>query len=392
MKEGRDLVSEAVNDAKALKEAALTAAKNELVESMTPGLKALLEKSIKGVLSKNEGSNRQRRAITDNWPGESHTGFEESKEKGEPKMDKEIGGSDDKELDLESLASFFPAMTEMPEELPGDEVKSEDGSTIPMLGQQGMQETADQDEDDLKPEGMEFQQEGKKKKDDDDGEEKEEMDEEIEISESELKKVYEAALQTEAQVTKGFGDMTSMGEIDDVIKDVDKGLADVKKGEHNWEKETPPAKQDFTVKEMKSLIGRGLQENKNLKENLKKAVGLIRHLGARLHEVNLFNAKVLHVNRILNGGPRLTSEQKKVVLESIDKAKTIAEVKTVYEVINSSFAVASNLSEGKSRKPVANAQRPRTSGGANQKVLRESVDRQQSDGFGRLQQLAGLIK
>lgn len=390
MKEGRDLVSEAVNDAKALKEAALTAAKNELVESMTPGLKALLEKSIKGVLSKNEGSNRQRRAITDNWPGESHTGFEESKEKGEPKMDKEMEGQkDDKELDLESLASFFPAMTEMPEELPGDEMKSEDGSAIPMLGQQGMKETAD--EDDIKPEGTEFQQEGKKKKDDDE-EEKEEMDEEIEISESELKKVYEAALQTEAQVTKGFGDMTSMGEIDDVIKDVDKGLADVKKGEHNWEKETPPAKQDFTVKEMKNLIGRGLQENKNLKENLKKAVGLIRHLGARLHEVNLFNAKVLHVNRILNGGPRLTSEQKWVVLESIDKAKTIAEVKTVYEVINSSFAVASNLTESKSRKPMANAQRPRTSGGANQKVLRESVDRQQNDGFGRLQQLAGLIK
>jgi len=379
MKEGRDLVSEAVNDAKALKEAALTAAKNELVESMTPGLKALLEKSIKGVLSKNEDSDRIRRGIQDNWPGESHTGFEEAKDKGDTQMDKEAP-SDDKELDLESLASFFPAMSEMPEEMPAQEPAADEAS-IPMLGMPGMSENADEDADDVKQEG--------KKKDD---EEKEEMDEEIEISEAELKKVYEAALQTEAQVTKGFGDMTKMGEIDDVIKDVDKGLADVKKGEHVWEKEEPPAKQDFTVKEMKNLIGRGLSENKSLRENLKKAVGLIRHLGARLHEVNLFNAKVLHVNRLLNTNARLTKEQKKIVLESIDRAKSIDEVKTIFEVVSNSFAVATQLTEDKSRKPAANAQRARTSGTANPQVLRESVDRQNNDGFGRLQQLAGLIK
>lgn len=398
-KEGRDLVSEAVNDAKALKEAALAAAKNELVESMTPGLKALLEKSIKGVLAKNEDTDRIRRGIQDNWPGESHTGFEEAKEKGDPKMDKVPPQDDGQELDLESLASFFPAMSEMPEEDPMalapkvDEDPSMQMGQIPTLGMPGMGGMPEAAEcepgEEEGEEGEEMKVEGKKKKDD---KEKDTMDEEIEISEAELKKVYEAALQTEAQVTKGFGEMTKAGELDDVAKDVDKGLADVKKGEHEWAKETPPAAQDFTVKEMRALIGKGLTENKSLRENLKKAVGLIRHLGARLHEVNLFNAKVLHVNRILNTNGRLTKEQKKVVLESIDRAKSIDEVKTVYEVINNSFAVATQLSEDKSRKPVANAQRPRTSGAADQKVLRESVDRQTNDGFGRLQQLAGLIK
>lgn len=398
-KEGRDLVSEAVNDAKALRNAALAAAKNELVESMTPGLKALLEKSIKGVLAKNEDTDRIRRGIQDNWPGESHTGFEEAKEKGDPQMDK-VPPQDDQELDLESLASFFPAMSEMPEEDPMalapkvDEDPSMQMGQIPTLGMPGMGMGGMPEA--IAPEGEEGEEEmkveGKKKKDKDDDKEKDTMDEEIEISEAELKKVYEAALQTEAQVTKGFGEMTKAGELDDVAKDVDKGLADVKKGEHEWAKETPPAAQDFTVKEMRALIGKGLTENKSLRENLKKAVGLIRHLGARLHEVNLFNAKVLHVNRILNTNGRLTKEQKKVVLESIDRAKSIDEVKTVYEVINNSFAVATQLSEDKSRKPVANAQRPRTSGAADQKVLRESVDRQTNDGFGRLQQLAGLIK
>ena len=219
-----------------------------------------------------------------------------------------------------------------------------------------------------------------KKKDDDT------MDETIEISESALEEVYAAALKTEAQVTKGFGDMTPSGEIEDVVKDADKGLADVKKGEHNWEKETPPSKQDFTVKEM---IQRGLAENRQLKENLKKAVGIIRQLGAKLHEVNLFNSKVLHVNKILNKHNRMTSEQKRVVLESIDKAKTVAQVKMVAEAIDNSMLATGQLSESKTRKPVANAQRPRTAG-VNQQVLSESVDRNGSDEMKRLVQLAGL--
>lgn len=381
MKEGRDLVNEAVNDAKALKEAALQAAKNELLESMAPAIKDLLEKSIKDTLDQNEGVNRMRRADpkSDNWPGESHTGFEEAKEKGEPKMDmdKDAGKQDEKELDLESLASFFPTVTEMPEEEEGEKVDENPAAAMPSIPTLGEGEECEEEgeEDEMK-------KEAKKEKEED------KMDEEIEISESELKKVYEAALQTEVQVKKGFSDMTPAGELDDVVKDAGKGLNPEKKGEHEWDKELPPHKQDFMVKEM---IQKGLAENKALRENLKKAVGMIKALGSRLHEVNLFNAKVLHVNRILNKNGRLTAEQKKVVLESIDKAKTIDEVKTVYEVINNSFAVASQLSESKSRKPVANAQRPRTSGTPDQKVLSESVDRDNGT-FSRLAQLAGLVK
>src|SRR5512137_2585432 len=51
MSEGRDLVQEALRDAKSLKEAAVESAKNQLVESLTPAVKELLNKSIKGVLN-----------------------------------------------------------------------------------------------------------------------------------------------------------------------------------------------------------------------------------------------------------------------------------------------------------------------------------------------------
>lgn len=383
---GRDLMSEAVSDAKSLRDTALEAAKNEIVEAMTPAIKNLVEKNLRGALPQNESANRIRRGIQDNWPGESHTGFEESKDKGDNKMAPGNEKEAVPELDMESLAGFFPSVSEVSDELDGEPQVDENGMPIEAAGipQLGEGEKGEGEGDEGK-EGDDDVKEGKKDKEED------AMDETIEISESELKKVYEAALKTEATVTKGFGDMTAGGEIDDVIKDVDKSVADVKKGEHVWEKETPPAKQDFTVKEM---VQRGLAENKALRENLKKAVGIIRQLGTKLHEVNLFNAKVLHVNRLLNKHTRMTSEQKKVVLESIDKAQTITQVKMVFEAIDSSIVATQSLTEGKSRKPTTNAQRARTSGAPNQTVLSESVDRNshEAGSMSRLQELAGLIK
>lgn len=383
MKEGRALVKEAVEDAKSLRDAAVEAAKKEVVESLAPSIKALLESKINGVLGRtNEGQNRMRRA-NDGYPGESKTGFEEAKdpaEKGE-KMPDDMNAPAPKkvpdELDLEALAAFFPNMSEDPAMGMGD--------GVPTLGEEpGLELPGDEE--------MPVKKEGKKACAEDD-KEKESMEEEIEISESELRKVYEAALQTEVEVKKGFSDMTPMGELDDVSKDVDKGLADVKtKSATPWNEGEPPAKQDFTVKEM---IQRGLAENKSLKAKNAKLSEMVKTLLGKLQETNLFNSKVVHVNKILNKHGRLTTEQKTVVLESIDKAKTIAQVEMVAETILNSFASVGQLSESKSRKPVVNAQRARSSGSPDEKVLRESVDRSDSttnESFLRMQKLAGLVK
>jgi hypothetical protein len=225
-------------------------------------------------------------------------------------------------------------------------------------------------------------QEGKDK-------EKEDMEEEVEISEAELSKVYESALQVEASVSKGFKDFVGGGELDQASKET--GILDKKSGEKAWEKETPPDAQDFSVKE---AIARGMAENKMLRGKLKEAVGIIKKLGTSLHETNIFNSKVLHVNRILNSHGRLTKEQRQVVLEAIDGAKSIEQVRMVYETIVRSFKATSGaLQEGKTVKPKANAQRPRTSGTPDQKVLSESVDRSQGQGqYDRMRQLAGLLK
>ncbi len=370
-KQGRDLVADAVRDAKSLKEAVVESAKNELIESLTPGLKRLLEQSIGKQGLGAEGVNRMRRGVQDNWPGESHSKFEEGNDKGEAPMD---DTKKEPELDLESLIGMFPQLAEMgdDEQLGADPALEAGGPPM------GDEEEMPFGESDIPTLG----EEPKK-----DSEEEGEMDEEVEISEAELRKVYEAALQTEVQVKKGFGEMSKMGELDEV--DPAAGIADVKSGEQAWEKAEPPAATDQTVKEM---IRRGFNENKALRKNLGEAVKMVKALASKLHEVNLFNSKVLHVNRILNGQGRLTTEQKKVVMESIDKARSLKEVKMVYETIIGSFKATGALHESKSRKPLANAQRARSSGSPKTEVLRESVDRGSKNQYDRLQKLAGLVK
>jgi hypothetical protein len=412
-KEGRELVKEAVKDAKALKAAALEAAKNEIVEQMAPGVKALLEKQIRSALA-GESVDRVNDQGADYYaPGsrEKNKQYQEGKDKGEDQMADEKDDKE-KELDLESLAGFFPQLSEEPGEDPmglaGSDHGDEEMPQAPPAN--GKHEAADEGHkcpecghvedgagEELEDEGMggmpipslgedagaePDMKEGKDK-------EKDEMDEEVEISESELHKVYEAALQTEAQVSKGFKDMVGGGELDQASKET--GILDKKSGEKEWDKETPPDAVDYQIKE---ALKAGLAENKMLRGKLKEAVALIKKLGKTLHETNLFNAKVLHVNRILNTQGRLTKEQKQVVLESIEKAQSVAQVKMVYEAIVNSFkASAGTLAESKTRKPAANAQRPRTSGAPKPEVLRESVDRAEGQGkYDRMRELAGLLK
>ncbi len=353
------LAKEAVEDVKSMVDLAIEAAKTEIIESMTPNIKKLLEKKLRGTAGVKEDTDRLRRAKE----GYGETEFEEGKNKGEKlSMDK------DKEMEVdESLSSFFAPIAE--EEELEMEAKEDD-----------MYEAKDDDLDEAKDDDLD------EAKDED-------LDEEVEISEEALRAVYEASMQTEAKVKSGFGEPTKGGDFGKEKPDSSGGIADVKSGEHDWDEELPPAKQDWTVKEM---IERGMAENRALRTKLNKLQETYGKLyksavmGAKkLQEVNLFNSKLLHVTRFLNSHGRLTKEQKRIVIERIEKASTVNEVKMVFETIVESFKVAQGLTESTERKPVANMSRARTSGSA--KVISESADKAgNSSAWSRIQQLAGL--
>lgn len=349
------IVKRAVTESKDVARLAVDAAKNELIEQLTPTIQKIIDGQLRaGILGEDvealEGVNRMRQAA-DGYGGISD--FEEGKEM-------------KKDEQYESVAALFPGVNEVADE-DMDEAKGADE----------MDESADEV---------------------DEAKGADEMDEELEISEAELEEMYNEALQLEVDVSKGFKDMAKPHELGagakyDSTKET-ASLETLKSGEHEWDDEVPPHKQDWIPEgidpRVKGLIRQGMAENKALVSRNAKLTEMVKALHGKLSEMNLLNSKILHVNKFMTAH-RLTKEQKKSVIESIDKGSSVNEVRRIYGILESSFRAAGAVTESAARRPRADAQRARTSGSPDAKVLRESADKAEGNGYGRWQQLAGLV-
>lgn len=339
------IAKRAVNESKGLAELAVSAAQSRLIEQLAPEIRAVVDAAMRsGKLD--EDVDRLRRAAD----GHGETEFEEGKE------------MEDK---LESVAALFPTVNEMAEEV-------DESGDVALEGADEVDESADNDADDVA--------------------------EDLEMNNEELEAMYNESLQLEVDVSKGFKDMAKPHEFGAGAKGQYQSdganLADYKNGESEWDDVDPPAKQDWTVKEAKirKLVRQGIAENKALREQNEQLREMSTKLAKKLKEMNLLNTKILHVNRFMTSY-KLNNEQKKSVIESIDKGKTVSEVKNIYTVIEKTLRTTGTVSESANRRKArADNQKHRTSGAPDQKVLRESVDRTEGQGFGRWTQLAGLKK
>jgi hypothetical protein len=89
----------------------------------------------------------------------------------------------------------------------------------------------------------------------------------------------------------------------------------------------------------------------------------------QLMEMNLFNAKLLYANKLMQNKD-LTVKQQKAIVEALDNAKTLREAKLLFDSLSESMARrangSKNLSEGMVR-PVGSASRStRSAAPANQ--------------------------
>jgi hypothetical protein len=89
-------------------------------------------------------------------------------------------------------------------------------------------------------------------------------------------------------------------------------------------------------------------------------------LKRKLSEMNLFNAKLLYVNKLMQNR-NVSSKQQRAIVEALDSAKTIREAKLVYDSLTRSLKRRS-LSEGSSgRRVLGSASRPTRSAGSTSK-------------------------
>ena len=79
----------------------------------------------------------------------------------------------------------------------------------------------------------------------------------------------------------------------------------------------------------------------------KKAVGALK---GQLTEMNLFNAKLLYANKLMQNR-NVTPRQQRSIVEALDNAKTLREAKLLYKSLTSSLNKKGNtLTEGRNRK------------------------------------------
>ena len=103
-------------------------------------------------------------------------------------------------------------------------------------------------------------------------------------------------------------------------------------------------------------------------QNRKQFISLIQHL---------FNAKLLYANKLVNGTKNLTQEQKLNIIETLDEATSLREVKLLFTTFTKTLANKTNsgnhpVNESAVRKAGGSSQA--VGSGASTQTLNESAD------------------
>lgn len=369
MSTNRDLLKEAIADAKAVKDMAIANAKAALEEAFTPQLKSMLSTKIQEM---------------------------EEEEEIEEVMDKEEIEEQEEDLNLEALLAELEEEESDEMVAEAEDEESEDEEPVAEAEDEDEEsEDEDEDEDDEEPLDLEDMTsedlaafiedtirdmieagelpagEGMEDEEELEGEEGEEEVEMVDIEEliSEIdtldeyddgEEELEEGLKDWWQRAKGslgFGELADFNDV--ALKWIQDNLDNIRAAKGNtskteeivtrFEKEMGPKypKDSYgefraDMNSLKTMLtgkeaGGKVTHVAETSEELAEAHKTIDHLRSQLNEVNLLNAKLLYVNKIFKVEKSLTESQKVKILETFDKAASVKEVKLVYETLNGTF-------------------------------------------------------
>ena len=339
MATNRDLLKEAIADAKTVKETAIANAKAALEESFGP----FLREKLAAKLSEMEETDEELYEMEK----------EETKEAEEKKPMEEMGKSEEmeEEISLDELLAEISKEEELDEtkkEEKLDEAKKEEELDEAKKEEEEVS-IEDMTEDDLKSfiEGVIKDMVAAGELEAAEGGEGEEMEMEMGAEE----------------------EMPEEGESEEEVN-IDELLAELD------ETSVEEAKEE-KVEEVKKE--EEMEEAKKMKDELDEAYAAIETLRSELQEINLLNAKLLYTNKIFRN-KSLTESQKVKVLAAFDKAKNKQEAQLIYETLLGSVATVakSSIKEslGSASKALGNATKP---------II-------ENDAFARMRELAGLTK
>jgi hypothetical protein len=333
MATNREMLAEAIADAKTLKEMVIANAKAALEETFTPQLKTMLSLKLQEMSDDTIEEDTMEETFMD---GDDLDAVEENTTVDEINLEELLAEIENEEEIDETLNEAEESEEEETEEEEGEPLKLED-MTDEDLKEMIADVIADMVEaGELKPENGEEGEEG-------------EGEEEIDLE------------------MDGEEDM----DLAELLREIEEETATVETTATTTETTTATTVNDTVLAEIETL-----------KAELKDATSIINTLRSDLNEVNLLNAKLLYTNKIFKE-KTLNESQKVKVLSSFDKATTVKEVKLVYSTLNEGLKVKTtpireNLGRASktTNTPVVNTKQP----------IVES-----NEVFNRMRKLAGLI-
>jgi len=371
----KDILKEAIADAKAVREVALANAKAALEEAFTPKLQSMLSAKLSETLNEED----MEETYMDEEMDETYMDEEMDETMDEMDMDEEmdeITGMDEEDMgegaDLDEEIDLEEILNEL--ELEEGEVEEETVDEAKDMDEETMDEAKDDDKkelDEQKPiysaeyandpsyaadhvhEGEEFDLDSlleeinnldEKKDEDDVKEAKDDMDEGDFGEAKDFPEPTDEAFGNVNPVTGGSFGGPKKSEFAADARDLAKKAssyedwqAKMKDLWTNYEGEKPTAQGAAAM--IKSPNWKRFVQNAMNETELEEVKAALEVKTAELNEVNLLNSKLLYVNRIFKANT-LDEGQKLRVVETLDKAETSKEAKLIYETIKDTFNVA----------------------------------------------------
>ena len=388
----REMLKEAIAEAKTIKETAIASAKAALEEAFTPQLTAMFAERLNEMDEEEEMKKENYGSDDQDLSLEEILAELEDANEGDSEMEKEgMYENIDEDLMLEDMSD------EEIEELVTSVIDDMIASGKLMAGEESEEEEGEEEEmemDDMEDMDMDMDM------DMEDGKEEIE-DDEIKIDEllaeilGEEEKVEEGILD---KITSFFGSV--LGDFERENKDViSKFQKSAKTTEDKkeivdaltaWGRknqiEGPYIQAARTAASEKyglGLKGGSTTASMGTFEEAKEMEETINELKNELNEVNLLNAKLLYTNKIFKA-KNLTESEKIKVLNTFDKAETVKEVKLVFETLTESFKTTNKKTAIK--ESLGSASRSIAHATPKQPII------EVNDAFARMQRLAGIKK
>jgi len=380
MATNREMLAEAIAEAKSVRETAIANAKAALEEAFEPRLKSMLSAKLQEMEHDLDEAEDEMTEAKKKYKDDDRKDGGESKEtKRTEKMKygKDLAEAEDmdEEMDLDELLAEIDGELEEDARTDAEEEGYLDGMKDEKEDMEDDMEDEDIDleemsEDDLKSfiedvirdmveggeleAGDEFEVE-----DDEEDEDEEEVDVDVDVEDEET--VDENA-RTDAE-EEGYLDG-----MHDEKEDLDEGMMDKLKAVYNdpevLGKLITVDGKKMSLKDFLAMAASGAKGGmaksgaghdigpKEGMEEMDEMKKEIEELRSDLQEVNLLNAKLLYTNKIFRA-KNLSENHKVKVLESFDKAETVKEVKLVFETLNSELKEKTTIKEnlGSASKP-----------------------------------------